>query len=994
MPPPPEGTEDEDPLGLGIGSDAVHPGAVAASGSNMGFQSEPCSANATQRSGAAAAAASGDRGLLRHGRSFGKSAPMTTAAAAAELEDSLDVCAGDQTRKRPQRAGQCQQQPARQQRSVKRHKSQQLLGSSASQEVSNRQRAATRTGIRSARSVSPVLETFSDADWERWDAEQQDIMLQGMARQGTDGYGVAGLFAFTGKGFDATAAQDAAWQQPQQEQAAASGSAGFGDVYSQLPPAGFEGTAQQQQGGQGFTAAGPGTHTAAGADTMMMDPMQEQEAGEADGAWLMREFCVPTSPTLADLLSMDPPAQSPKAVSGWVGAQLPNNVDRSSQHSRMFSQHNGAEPAAAGGLGAGNAAGAHLGQSTAGVLASTGGMQGGAQGAHMHAGTNGHAQLQSTGWMGDANMACMPVPPAQAPVAPRMAPWMSDGVNQEQQLQGSCRTEGMLSAQQQVPVTGFGASPDTCGYASGNSSGSMQSPDGNTGMPGNQMQMQQMQDRLADRLLQGQFMQGPSTGAMQGTGFQQQQQAAPWEAPAANHGNPRLMTQGPAHGSAQAGMGQGYMGMGAAQAAAHASAGNMGPATHSPDTGSPFTSSSQGSRGCDGLQSMLMSALMHGGQHALLSPNVGRIHRRATAQELQRALLINRLQQQQLLQEMEQERSGAAQEQRADASGRISPAFSDGCMGPSYAANRGHGQAAGLPAGHGMQGFIPAQAVGHNSNSMAGFDGAYETGMRSNNAATAAAPAGAARPAMRASPFQNVQQPAGPAARFVQRSLLLLDQQEQPVAATVQGLISFVTEVLRSSNGHVIAAVNSIVPVLATAQQEGYDIQPVLRRVKATLLEAHLQAQRAQLLGVLENAPLHMQQQAAQAAEELAAALKNLVRLDRPAQLQSASSMPDVSTATYFPGHADVAAAGGASNQGLLSTASVGAGYGQPGMNGIFGGHGGFARSNSEQSGFQMAGMMPMQQQRGTATVHMPQQRGGGNTVAGSLEWLDRGFRG
>jgi hypothetical protein len=92
--------------------------------------------------------------------------------------------------------------------------------------------------------------------------------------------------------------------------------------------------------------------------------------------------------------------------------------------------------------------------------------------------------------------------------------------------------------------------------------------------------------------------------------------------------------------------------------------------------------------------------------------------------------------------------------------------------------------------------------------------------------------------------------------------------------------VEFVTGVVASSNGNIVAGANRILPVLAAAATAGYQIRPALKQLQIALLEAHLQRQRTQLDDMLDGAYVALAQAAPVDSSDIASTLSDITQLD------------------------------------------------------------------------------------------------------------------
>lgn len=611
---------------------------------------------------------------------------------------------------------------------------------------------------------------------------------------------------------------------------------------------------------------------------------------------------------------------------------------------------------------------------------------------------------------------------AHAPRALQVASMLAGGAWQQQ----DSRVRNNNSPAQQYAGAGSRASPEN---SSGHSSAAVLPVDVAASVAAIQAHGQLLRDQLAQRLLQGsqqQGMQGPPwsgvtadtfMGAlpMRGQGAGMQQAGASTSADLAGKFGPagfaelqarNRNAEGSAHRHADMHAGlPGHQGAGLAQHASTAFGagpagmagvgfGAPGFATTSPAAGS--TANSTGSvcaargRGTDGLSDIMKTAMASCGvQPAVL--NSRPVQRHASTGDLTQTSHVNRLQQQ-LMQQQQELQAAAAdlQEQLSMTRGRARPALSEGHMGDGLSCRmaRGGSVPGDVPAGNfpGMG----APGLGLNltgqvaaSGSMGALGAVLREGLQADHSAngpragTGAPATGAAgRPAARASPFQTMQESSGPAAAASLLQVAALPNQTEPVTPAVSSLINYVADVIRASNGHITAAVNSALPVLTAAASGGCEIGPVLKRLRITLLEAHLQAQRVQLMASMDNLSVAEQDRLAMETAELASALVSIARLDsmgaaaplQPAGSHNAAGRLEVSTGAYLAHHVhDPAAAG-------RVQARVGSAHMQAAGLGMVGGGLGFGGLTGEHSAMQAAGRVPGQQGMYQQQLRTPQQ--------------------
>jgi hypothetical protein len=167
------------------------------------------------------------------------------------------------------------------------------------------------------------------------------------------------------------------------------------------------------------------------------------------------------------------------------------------------------------------------------------------------------------------------------------------------------------------------------------------------------------------------------------------------------------------------------------------------------------------------------------------------------------------------------------------------------------------------------------------------------------------------------------------------QSLPPLLLQEEPdsrqVSRETAALIHYVADMLRSTDSRIAEVVRQqIVPTVSAAAVQGVEVRPVLRRLWLTLVDAHLQAQRAHLQAVLEVASEASLLNLATKTSDLAAALRVVAELrelvtgstaagpSQPAQQSYSTGMaPGASTQT-------VAGMGGLRLMGSSSSSSMG----------------------------------------------------------------------
>lgn len=793
----------------------------------LGRNSAPAGA-ATADSGAAAAAAAGFHAAA------GDEALMQDALMQLEMQaEQLDLfCAGgNQHKKRPPQRAQTQrvlQQP-QPRRSVKRHKSQQLLGSAVSTEVAN-------------------------ADRTVFTGHQQQGLVP------SDGFGLSEPCAPSAGGFGAACGQLVSAQLRTTctvsagSSAAGLGGAGFTDVYTQLAladaaEAAAEAAVQSQhrqlpqqqaqagaswQGGmQDCTAAvGSGglVYAASGPEPMLFDlPVQQLDLatgskGFDDDAWLLEDFDIniPGSPTLADLLLACSPAASPRATGGWDWPQLPSRTGlaQAPQTSTVPTQHNS---------GAAQIASAAISDAVVGGAGT--GVDAGAPAASLHGQQPAAATVLEGAAQGPSHIGLGPCEVSAAGTGLQAA-WHYGGADAA--MHGhSLGVSGLPAA----------ASAGTATVGSAKWSG--------LGCPAAGMQHA-----------------GLSTAPPGYQGTWPAETAVPAAAgpPAAGLISSHVATAAPA-GSAPG------LGMGAMQCAGIADGGQS----------SSWRAQTSDFGLAGGYNSMMMPVLARRSSPAVLSPmgSAGyacsstcvlsparcpppRHASTADLRQTNRGMAASRQQQ-----EVQRVMSvGHMQEQLAMAG--VGQYFGLSCMPHGRPSTAGDPQGSvlgmGLPAGQSLRPCVSwngAVLAGGNSSSSSGAlqegympqhmasERAYGPSTGRGAAAADSAPA-VAWPVTRMSFLQAMQPAAAPGHGF-EAVTTAQPQPERHYSATA-GMMDFVAEVLRASNGHMATAANSILPVLAAAAVQGHTIAPALKQLQIALLEAHLQQQQAQLLDMMDNA--------------------------------------------------------------------------------------------------------------------------------------------
>lgn len=879
-----------------------------------------------------------------------------SAAAATSCErgpPGVLVKAAAERSKRPQ---QMAQQPAQQrpQRHVKRMRSQQLLGSTASQQVSNvgglgasaraRARSASPTKSRSLYPVNNLLEG----------SNQRQLQTGRPQSQGSQRCVSASTHPPLTDSFSNSCGQTAPWQED-----ASGGSAAPTDVYSSLAPAADMQGQQRQRQDSSVAACGCASEWV---DEFMLDPVHEQLQEAADG-WLFSDLGLPDSPSLDDLLLSCAPEDADKPQEH----QLPDSITSVQQQPQQIiplpAQHGNAQLAAVDSpiladlLMTGPPAEAPepswMELPGSAVLTA---QHEPAQPSPAAAGAEAHAAAQHAGAQAGVYGADVVFTPACSEAA--AAPMQAGGAGYL--LAPMLSDEALAQSLQQVLAAGRRASP-----TSGHSSGSMLPLDGSLPMHSPQ---------------------GQHTAQVQGSGLQQQQHQmqcgqwswAPAAAPAADASLQGVGSQAVAAcaGREAAGMVQGAGLAPAAAAEDRPPVGVQGlqiaVLAHSPGPAyagaAPFMAAGSSHSSCcnmqallpaaaaaaghDELEDMLMSVLTRAGQQAAARapPSRRPMQRHASTDDL---LLgghrdADRLlrQQQQFYQPLPQELQPLAgappagerlQGQLSAPDYGFKPALSEGCLVTDLA---------GRPPGvHSMAGSVsagspwvptgpgyPQTAHGSiSSSSASSMVGGYREqrqalGQGIYSLRRVSAPAAAARSGTRVSPFQSMQAAAA-----------LQDVPDAPVSPETATLLHFVADLLRSSDSRIADIVRQqIVPAVTAAAAQGVEMRPVLKRLWLTLVDANLQAQRAQLMAVLEVAPGASQDSLASKTQDLAAAMSLVMQLRNlvtgaaaaPSQLarfNSTGIAPEASTQT-------VAAMGG-----LRMMGSNGGGMGFDGFESVSG---------------------------------------------------------